>query len=379
MLGKYFKGVGMLVGMIFGAGVFVLPFSIVKAGVFWGVVHFLAAIVLMIFLHFWYGEVAYNTPGKHRFIGYVEKFLGKRAKQLAFLITIFTYYGALLVYGLLGGIFLANFIPLPSFILSLAIFAAGGLLIFLHFKKIAGLNFFLSLALAGLVIFLFFYALPHIQINNFSFNDFFRQISGSNWFLPYGVWLFALAGFSVLPEVRDIACPANGGVSNSSLKNLKRIILVSLLLCAVLYLIFTFTVVGVGGKNTTEDALGGLGNILGPSALLICSLLGFFAVFTSFIALGADLKNIFRYDFRFPNWLAWLGVSAPPIILFLLGLKNFIGILGIIGAIGLGFFGILIILMARRLPNRRNDKRFLFLSWLFGILIIAGILAALIF
>ncbi len=378
MLGKYFKGVGMLVGMIFGAGVFALPFSIVKAGVFWGVVHFLAALVLMIFLHFWYGEVAYNTPGKHRFVGYVEKFLGKRAKQLAFLITIFTYYGALLVYGLLGGIFLANFIPLPSFILSLAIFAAGGLLIFLHFKKIAGLNFFLSLALTGLVIFLFFYALPHIQIGNFSFGDFFRQISGSNWFLPYGIWLFALAGFSVLPEVRDIACPTNGGVSNSPLKTFKRVILISLILCAVLYLIFIFTVIGLSGGKTTEDSLTGLINILGRPGILAGSILGFLAVFTSFIALGADFKNVFHYDFRFPEWLAWLSVAIPPIILFLLGLKNFIGILGVIGAIGLGFFGILIILMARRLPNRRNDKRFLFLSWLFGILIIAGILAALI-
>jgi hypothetical protein len=143
-------------------------------------------------------------------------------------------------------------------------------------------------------------------------------------------------------------------------------------------LIFIFTVIGLSGGKTTEDALGGLVNILGRPGILAGSILGFLAVFTSFIALGADLKNIFHYDFRFPKWLAWLSVAVPPIILFLSGLKNFIGILGIIGAVGLGFFGILIILMARRLPNRRNDKRFLFFSWFFGILILAGIITAII-
>jgi amino acid permease len=371
MIKIYLKGIGLLVGMIFGAGVFALPFVIYKAGLFWGIFHFFLALLLMIFFHFLYGEIAYFSGEKKRFTGYAEILLGSRAKQLAFLITVFTDYGSLLVYGILGGIFLSNFFNLSPFILSLAFLAGGGVLIFSHFEKIASLNFFLVLVIAGLVVFLFFNALPHIQISNFSFNDFFRQIFGGNWFLPYGIWIFALAGFSALPEARDI-------VSNSPIKAFKRIILISLLLCAVLYLIFIFTVIGLSGGKTTEDALGGLVNILGRPGILAGSILGFLAVFTSFIALGADLKNIFHYDFRFPKWLAWLSVAVPPIILFLSGLKNFIGILGIIGAVGLGFFGILIILMARRLPNRRNDKRFLFFSWFFGILILAGIITAII-
>jgi len=378
MLGKYFKGVGMLVGMIFGAGIFALPFVIVKAGIFWGIFHFFLALILMIFFHLLYGEIAYFSGEKKRFTGYAELFLGSWAKRFAFLVTIFTDYGSLLVYGVLGGIFLTNIFNFSSFVLSLIFLIGGGILIFSHFEKIAGLNFFLSLALAGLVVFLFFNAFPHIQINNFSFNDFFRQISGSNWFLPYGIWIFALAGFSALPEVRDIACSANGGVTKSPIKTFKRIILISLLLCAVLYSIFIFTVIGLSGGKTTEDSLAGLVNILGRPGILAGSILGFLAVFTSFIALGADLKNIFHYDFRFPKWLAWLNVVIPPIVLFLLGLKNFIGILGIIGAIGLGFFGILIILMARKLPHHQNSRKFLFFSWFFCILILVGVLATLI-
>ncbi|MBU1957064.1 hypothetical protein KJ680_01545, partial [bacterium] len=52
--------------------------------------------------------VTYFTQGKHRFTGYVEIFLGKQAKQFAFLTTIVSYYGTLLIYGLLAGLFLSN-------------------------------------------------------------------------------------------------------------------------------------------------------------------------------------------------------------------------------------------------------------------------------
>jgi amino acid permease len=371
MTKTYLKGVGMLVGMIFGAGVFALPFALVQAGFFWGIFHFFLALALMIFFHFLYGEIAYFGGEKKRFTGYAEILLGKWAKRFAFLITIFTDFGSLLVYGVLGGIFLATIFNFSSFTLSLVFLIGGGILIFSHFEKIASLNFFLSLALVGLVVFLFFYALPHIQTSNFSFNGFFHRISDGNWFLPYGIWIFALAGFSALPEVRDI-------VSKSPIKVFRRIILVSLILCAVLYFIFIFTVIGLSGGKTTEDALGGLVNILGRPGILAGSVLGFLAVFTSFIALGADLKNIFHYDFRVPKFLAWLAVAVPPIALFLLGFKNFIEIIGVIGAVGLGFFGLLTILMARQLPNRQNDKKFLFFGWLSGSLIIAGIIATLI-
>ncbi len=365
------KGIGMLVGMIFGAGVFVLPFAVVKAGIFWGILHFFLALILVIFLHLWYGEVAYFTEGKHCFTGYAKILIGERAKWPAFLITIFTDYGALLVYGLLGGIFLANFFHLPPIILSIFVFAGGSILVLFHFEKVASINFYLTVALSGMVAVLFVIALPYIKIANFPVGNLKFSFS-SDWFLPYGIWLFSLAGFSVLPEVRDI-------FSKYPIKNLKRVILISLSLCALLYLIFIFTIVGVSGRLTTKDALTGMTKILGSPALIIGSLFGFLAIFTSFIALGADLKNIFRYDFHFPKWLAWLSVVVPPIALFLSGAKNFVGILGVIGSVGLGLIGIFIILMVRKIRQKRGENgRFLILSSVVGILIMAGVIAAVI-
>jgi len=365
------KGIGMLVGMIFGAGVFALPFAVLKAGIFWGSLHFILALLIIIFLHLWYGEIAYCVPGNNRFTGYVAMFLGNKAKWFAFLITVLTYYGALLVYGLLGGIFLANFFPLSPITLSLSVFVIGGILVFLHFEKLAGINFFLTVLLLGFVVLLLIIAFSYIKISNFDFANFNFSFSG-DWFLPYGIWLFSLAGFAVLPEMRDMFIGA-------TIKNFKRSILAGILICAVFYLIFIFTIIGVSGKMTTSDSLTGLAKVLGTPALVAGSLLGFLVVFTSFIALGADLKNIFRYDFHFPPWLAWLSVVVPPIFLFLTGAENFTRILGITGSIGLGLMGILIILMTRKLRRERGDyERFSKIKLIAGGLLMAGIIAAVI-
>ncbi len=362
---------GMLVGMIFGAGIFALPFVISKSGIAWGLLQFFLALILMIFLHFWYGEIIYLTPGKMRFPGYAGKLLGRKAQAAAFFITIFLYYGALLVYGILGGIFLSGIFPLPPFLLSILIFIIGGFFVFLNLKKIADINFYLTVALATAVFYLFAISLPSIKTANF-FSGNFNLLFNSGWFFPYGVWLFALSGFAALPEVADI-------VSHSSLKNFKKIILAGLLFCAVLYLIFIFAVLGASGANVSQDSLGGLAAILGQKAILVGSALGFLAIFTSFIVMGADLKNIFHYDFHFPKWLAWLGVVFPPIALFLFGATNLTSVLEISGAVGLGLTGVLIILMARRLPEKRESKKFLFFSRLASVLLAAGVLTSIFF
>lgn len=371
MIKAHLKAAGILIGMIFGAGVFALPYAVSRAGIFWGAFHFILAFLLMIVLHHWYGEIAYYTEGRHRLTGYAKILIGERAKWAAFLITIFTGYGSLLVYGLLGGIFLSNILPLSAFYLSLLIFLGGGILIFARFNKIAGFNFYLTVVLLGLVVILVFAALPHIKIENLSLLG-FSAPDFSSRFLPYGIWLFALAGFAALPEARDI-------LFGAPIRDFKKVIFISLLLCAVFYAIFIFAVLGVSGKNVSEDALGGLIAIMGRPAILIGSLLGFLAVFTSFIAMAADLKNIFRYDFNFFHPVAWLAVVVPPIGLFLLGASDFIKILGIIGAIGLGLIGILIILMRRRLGQLiREGDRNKFLFWIVGVFVVLGIIAEII-
>lgn len=341
----YLKGIGMMVGMMFGAGIFALPFAFSKAGIFWGLINFVVAFSILLLLHFFYAEVAYFTRGKHRFTGYVEIFLGKKAKHLAFLTTIGSYYGSLLVYGLLGGLFLSNFFNNGSYKIDLSIlfFILAGFLVFLNLSKIAEINFYLTIPLFGFIVFLLFIAAPAIKAENFLMN--FNIGFSGEWFLPYGIWLFSLAGFATLPEARDIFAKA-------SIKSFKRMILLSLILSAIFYFLFVMAVWGASNSNTSPDALSGIANVLGPKAFLAGSFIGLLAVFTSFLAMATDMRNIFKYDYKIPKFWAGILTVFPPIGLFLLGAVDFTAILSIVGALGLGTFGIFIIFMARSLRKR---------------------------
>jgi len=344
MLKTYFKGIGMLVGLIFGAGIFALPYAIFKAGFFWGIIHFVAAFFILVLLHFLYAEITFSVKEKHRFVGYVNKFLGGKIKIFAFFITILAYYGSLLVYGVLGGIFISNIFNGSAFVYSLLFFAVGALLVYLKLQKIALVNFYLTIPLLAFVFYMFLSSLSFVDSSNLNFDG--SGLKDLAWFLPFGIWIFSMGGFAAVPEVRDI-------FERSSLKHFKSVVFISIVLSAVVYWLFVLAIVGVSGVETSPDALSGLPDI-GRGVLMIGSLVGFLAVFTSFLVLGIDLKAIYFFDFKIPNIFAWFLVVVPPVTLFFFGFNDFTRILGIIGTLGLGGTGLLIIWMAKKVHNKFN-------------------------
>ncbi len=370
MARTYLKGIGLLVGLIFGAGIFVLPSAIAKAGMFWGVVHFAIAAFLVLIMHLLYAEIAYAVPGRHRLVGYVKLILGEKAGHLSFLMSIFSFYGSLLVYGVLGGIFLSNIFSFlgyenASLFFSLVFFLIGGALLWLKSDKIAAINFYLVIPLLGFVVYLLFVCLPHIDLKNFYLFSPSGNAWSENWFLPYGIWIFSLTGFSAIPEVRDLFSklsfnPPTGG--------LKSAILTSTLLVVVFYWLFIIGILGTSGSATTEDAFSGIVNTAGNKIIAIGSLIGFLAVFTSFLALGMDLRHTFQLDYKLNRFLSWLLVISPPIFLFYLGFHNLSAILSIVGSFGLGSVGLFIIFMARK--KRKS---------ILGIIAVLAILAAVVY
>ncbi|MDD5032821.1 MAG: aromatic amino acid transport family protein [Candidatus Pacebacteria bacterium] len=358
---KYLRGIGIIVGLMFGAGIFALPYTVLKSGVLWGLIHFFVALFLIIFLHLLYAEISFRAGDGHRFVGYVRMLLGEKYKSSALFITLASYYGTLLAYGVLGGIFLSNFFEeKPVFFATLAFFVFGSLFLLLKMGNIAFLNFCLSIPLFVFVVILAFLLFPSFDTANFHLLPQNEIAGNSNWFLPYGVWIFALSALAVIPDARDL-------FRSSSVRNLKRVVLASIFLCAAAYLLFTFAVLGSSGLETSDDALSGLSGILGSKIILAGSIMGFLAVFTSFLALGFDLLQIFRFDFKISKTASWFLAIAPPLLFFLLGFHNFGKIIGVVGTIGIGFTGFLVILMGWK--SRKN-------FWIAGVLASLAIFAA---
>jgi len=310
-----------LVGTIVGAGMFGIPYVVAQSGFLIGAVFLFILTLVSILLHLAYGEIAYKTPGKHRLVGYAEHYLGKYGKVIVTISLLIGFFGSLLVYIIISGEFLSElFSPLfggSSFVYSLIFFAIGSLGVLKGLKLIEQLELVIGLLLCGIVLLIFFSGIFHLDVSNL------KSINLKQFFLPYGVILWALAGGAAVPELKEVV-KGNG-------KSYKKAIVLGTLIPAVLYFLFMFVVVGVSGERTSPEAIQGLMGILGREITYIGAAFGALASITSFFVIGLALKKVFWYDYRINKNLSWFLVCFIPLLGFLLGLREFIPIIGFLG------------------------------------------------
>jgi hypothetical protein len=210
-------------------------------------------------------------------------------------------------------------------------------------KSLAWIQLFMNIGLLGVIFLIFGYALPDIDFNNFIF---FNQ---ENIFLPYGVIMFSLMGLNAVPEVAQIL---------KKKKDLKGVVIVSIITAIFVYLLFAFSVVGVSGSNTSPDAFQGMVPYLGQRIIIIGSFLGMLAISTSFLILGNYLKNSLILDYNFKFFPAFLVTIFSPLALYLIGFREFIMVISFIGVfVGLidGLVIILNYLKSRKMGDQEPD------------------------
>ncbi|MBU2265261.1 hypothetical protein KJ784_03705 [Patescibacteria group bacterium] len=367
--------VAVLIGTIVGAGAFGLPFVMAQSGWSLGFFYLIILTGAVILVHLAYGEIILRTSQAHCLVGYAGKYLGQRAKIFTTLVAFVEYYGSLLAYIILGGEFLRIIFSrwlggspdawvFIFFILAAAAVGSG-------LKFISGSELVMTLALIGIMALLAIKSWPLVDYHNF------MPVNWANWFLPYGVILFALSGSVAVPEMRQIL--------KGQEKKLKTTIFLGTLISAVVYLIFAWAVVGVSGQQTSEDAILGLVPHLGNRVVLLGATFGVLAVFTSFIALGLNLKNTYRRDYHLSGGLSFILTCTIPLLAYWLGIKSFILVIGFVGAVAAGLDGIITILIylkAKRQGDRRPEYSLSNAKFLSGFLIFIfslGLIAALIF
>lgn len=344
--GKFFHALSVFSGTIIGVGLFSLPYLAVKSGFRTIVVYFFFLVMVVILIDLMYGEVASRTFRRKRLPGYVKKYLGKKWQRIAALSSALGFYGALLAYLIVGGEFLTAlcrpFFGGNNFIYTLAYFILGALLIYVGIKHIAQTEFYCFILFFVILLLIFYRSYPMIEIRNF-FN-----FNWQNLFLPYGPILFSLSGAALIPEVREML--------KAEPKNLKGVIISGVVLASLVYLFFIFVVVGLTGRHTSTEAVAGLREFLGNGVVKLSFAFGFLTTFTSFITLGLTLNRTFHFDFRLNKNFAWLLTCFIPFALYLLGMKDFIGIISFTGAVALGAEAIFIILVYLKAKTKGDVK-----------------------
>ncbi len=363
---KFWSTCFTLSGAMMGAGILGLPYIFSKSGFLIGLFWLILLGSIIIFVNLCLGEISLRTKGKHHVIGYAKRYLGKFGKRAMLFLIVFGIYSALIAYLIgegqsLSKLFFGN--------LNYAIFFAIGFWLIMVFllgkglKELRKIETWGVLAIISIILGFFIYFSSKIKLTNLLYVNF------SNLLLPFGVILFALMGFTSIPELRlEI---------KGQEKLFKKSILIGILIPIGLYILFTFAFVGILGLNIPEVAT--------LSSNVFMNLLGIFTMLTSFFVLSFSLKDIFEFDLKFSKKSSFLFVSLIPLLLYLIitlfNLLDFISVIAIGGVVCGGLAGILILIInkrAKKQGNRNPEYKmplnwfwiiFLSLIFIFGILI----------
>lgn len=345
---KTFDAVATLTGTIIGAGFFSLPYVASQTGLplMLGFFAFTGGLVLVI--HLVFSQVALETPDFARLPGFARQHLGRWGETLAMVSSAVGTYGSLLAYLVLGGVFLTNLVgPFwgggPGFY-GLLYFGLAAIFVYFGIRPIAKIDLADIVALSVILVVILFFGRPFFRVENLLVQT---TDGPGRFFLAYGPLLFSLWGATMIPEIEEM-------LGEQKKKTLKKVVLVSWLISLLFYLAFTVLILGITGRQTTPDAFGGLAGFLGQGIASLGLILGLITVFTSFIALGLTLEKIYRYDLKMAKLPAFGLVAVVPLVLFLLGGRDFVKIISFIGGGLLGIEGTLILLMYRKLhPQKR--------------------------
>ncbi len=332
---KFFFAVAVLVGSMVGVGIFGLPYAFVQAG-FWPSMILLVLIGLVTLLvDIMYGEVILRTHAKHQLLGYAKLYLGPASEKLLFFSAVLMSYVGLLAYVIISGDFLntllSPFFYAPTSTYSILFAVVLSLAVLLGIKWVSRVELLFSCLFIVVIGLIFAAGVPAIHAINFT--GFNRVNIG----LPYGVLLFAFGGLMGVPLMREVLVGQE--------RKLRKAIGFALLIIGGLYALFITSVVGVAGSATTQDAVSGLYQFLGTKIVVLSSLFGIFAITSAFLMVASALINTFHLDFKIHKFNSWVLVVVPPFILFLAGIRTFVGIISLAGGIALAIEQIMVVFL----------------------------------
>ncbi len=359
---KFFYATAVLVGSMVGVGIFGLPYAFAQAGFGVGMGLLVAIGLATLLIDLMYGEVILRTHAQHQIMGYARLYLGPSAQRLLFFSAVLMGYVGLLAAIIISGGFL-NTLLSPFFYAPVATYSVLfgvvlSLAVLRGIKTVSHVELFFSglfVAVMGLILFAGWHS---IHLSNFT------GFNRANLALPYGVLLFAFGGLLAVPIQRQLLVGQE--------RKLWSAISLAVLFTAGLYAVFATTVVGVSGLTTTSDAVSGLYQFLGSNITILISLFGAFAITTSFLMLASAMTSTFHQDFKIHRFNAWLLVVAPPMVLFLAGIRTFIGIISLAGGVALAIEQILVVFLyakAKSKGDRIPEYSMNIPTWLLYVLI----------
>ena len=342
---NFWLAVFSLVGTTIGAGIFSLPYVFAKAGFFMGLAEFIILVFIVLLVQQILGEITLRTKGHKRPVGLASNYLGRPWGALVTTSVLLSGIGVLLIYIIFGGKFLSLITGQDMFWSSIAFFTFWFLAILVRPKTFGKTEFYISSLVIFIIILISIFNFRYIDFNNF------RGFDIKNMFLPYGVILFAMTGYTVIPKMEDLL--------GAEKHKLKKAIKYGTLIPAIVYLMFVFIILGVSGQLTSSDAIFGFSHALNSGFIMFLgAILGLLAITGAALSYGVYFKETLWYDLKLNKKLAWTLTGLIPLSLFILGVKDVIPVISIVGALFFGFQAIIILMIHKKAKNSEIEPAY---------------------
>lgn len=335
-----------LIGTIIGAGVFGVPAVLQRTGIVTGSVIFWIVALALLATHLLFAEIISRDKIRSRLPGYAGRILGRWAERVGAVTHSFQLIGANLAYLILGGGFLAvianRFGIYDGMLFWQCVFWAGGVITVMSGLRImAEIEADMTWMLLAVMVIMIILAIPQAS---------FDGAPMSNWLQAHtalGVFLFALSGFTVIPEVYEI--------SGKNMRRTRIAITLASLISALLTWLFGVSI-ALAGNNLDLTSPASLNALFPDGVWWILPFFGFLAVATSFITSAFDLQAMYVYDLKFRRWVSLALTMGVPLLLLFVTRRDFIGTLDTAGGLFGAANGLLVIGAAAAVMDRGPSK-----------------------
>jgi amino acid permease len=338
----YLFSVSLLTGTIIGAGIFSLPFSFKTAGLSSSLILLVILLWVNTLVHLMYADVIVRTEEEHRFPGYARAYLGKGAFNFGVLTTVISSLFVLTIYLVLSASFFNLLFDFGSDVIWIFIFwLLGSGAVLMRLKQLGLLEFLITL---GMIVIIGAISLFGVKSGLGSLS-LFGSADFNAILFPLAPIFFALGGRAAIPSIMQFFKRK----SHNELF-IRRSIIWGTAVPAVICFFFAVSVIRLS-KVVSEDAVTGLAGGVPPWLLGIIGVLGLIAIYSSYVVSGVNIKDILRFDLKFSKVAQLLIVIALPILLYLIGLNQFLFLVGITGGILGVFEGALVVMMWKKMDK----------------------------
>lgn len=321
---RFFASTLVILGAIIGAGVLGIPYVVAAVGLATGLGYIVGLGLIVLVLHLMVCELVLITPESMQIGGLVGKYVGPTAGKIVgwgmAAIGVFAMVAYLLGIGTTAHLLFSMSIPhsSPQLWMGLA-WALAAFVVTRGVRVLVRMDgVFVTLVFLAIFLLLML-SVPHINYSPV------LAASWRNFFMPYGVILFAFMGLSSIATAEEII-PRHPRI-------LRRSVVWASSTTIVLYVLFAWTMVCVMGAATPPVATHGIGLYLGPVAHIFGNLFALTAMLGALCTTAYGMRRALEWDLGYHKAVAILCTIIVPISIIALGVHDFILAMSVAGAI----------------------------------------------